>query len=240
MSHEKLLSSLSKKIINTRNDIFELKQFSNLFFETADIIESNPNIKIQTVDDIRSEENHFIYYFFKTFLQYSSIAIRRHSRYNHYNDNSSSRSLIHLLKKMERNDKAISRQWYLDQVFTLYSSHPDFDKVLFLHEAESQFDRISSYPNLEHLCPKIVNADITALEQLTSPICDYVDKNIAHLEIAEQVKVPSYSDVKESILFLTKLTEKYIFFFVDSGIDIKKLNSDAWKKCLTFPWIAVD
>jgi hypothetical protein len=238
---QEFLTKQEATISYIRHDVFELVKFTETFIETWNIINECNSIKVDSEKELGEPRNRFFFYLKETFLQYSLSAIRRHSRYNQKHDKPSTRSLIHLLKKISKQPNLVDRKYYIEKIISKYANFNEVSEEELIEEANIIFDNLSSPENLNFLCIEKLQKDISEVENSTKNICDFVDKNIAHLEdYVHENNVPeevSFIEIQKSVELIRNVTEKYLMLFNDKGIDNEALNYDGWKDCFRFPWI---
>ena len=220
-------------------EIYGLVVDANMFWEVQDIIRENPRIQ---------KPSAFYSYLGRTYLSHALAGLRRQIK-----PQKDSISFVGLLDDIAKNPEELSRSYYRS-----LCSHPDgvdisqiemegqkaLEEVGITSTSQLkdliQMDDFGPYADTsgEHVCPKMVKADLKALKLAVEKHEEFADKRIAHWDKGEPSIIPKFGELDDCIKLLDKMYVKYHLLFFAEGTDtLMPTYQYEWKKIFLEPWL---
>ena len=221
------------------DEILELVQDANMFWEVQDIIRENPRIQ---------QPNAFYSYLARTYLSHALAGLRRQTKLD-----KDSISFMRLLSEIAENPEELSRSYFNSRHPS--SNGPDLDQVVGRAGIEevgivdsSQLKTIIKMDNFapyaeasgEHVCPQMVKDDFARLESTAKTHEKFADKRIAHRDKRKPKVIPSFGELDDCIKLLDQTYVKYHFLFHAESMDtLMPTYQYKWKSIFCEPWLKV-
>ena len=220
-------------------EIYGLVVDANMFWEVQDIIRENPRIQ---------NPSAFYRYLGRTYLSHALAGLRRQIK-----PQKDSISFVGLLNDIAKNPEELSSSYY--RSLCAYPDGPDISQI----EVEGregleevgitdtsqlkdliQMDDFAPYADAsgEHVCPKMVEADLKQLKSAVEKHEEFADKRIAHWDKGDPEVIPTFGELDDCIKLLDKTYVKYHLLFYAESIDtLMPTYQYEWKKIFLKPWL---
>jgi hypothetical protein len=144
-------------------------------------------------------------------------------------------SLARLLKEIIGCPHVLSRERFVEQVVTHYSSKSE-------GAAHSEFDRLVA-PGANHIGADAVQAELDDLHKRTKGTKEYANKRVAHFDATGPKDSPTVLEVHEALARLHELRAKYMYLlrwerYAEPPLSEPQLqDEETWKSIFREPWI---
>ena len=212
-----------------QGDIQTLLRDTSMFWEVQDIISENPRLQ---------KPSAFYSYLGRTYLSHALAGLRRQIK-----PQKDSISFVGLLDDIVKNPEELSFRYYCsirwseseDQQLTqlgLARLGLDHQEII-----KSEFEKYADASG-EHVCPKMVKDDLTALKVAVEKHEEFADKRIAHWDKSEPDVIPTFGELDDCIKLLDKTYVKYHLLFYAESIDtLMPTYQYEWKTIFLEPWL---
>ena len=199
-----------------RNEISGLLRDESMFWEIQDIIRENPRMRKPYV---------FYGYLRRTYLSHALAGLRRQIK-----PHKDSISLVELLEEFAKNPEELSFRFYCSIL-----SEPAAGQGMSM--TKEDFKQYAD-PNEQHVCPKMIEADLGSFKSAIGVAEEYVDKRIAHWDKSEPELVPTSSETSQCFYLLEMAYVKYHLLFYAKRLDtLTPIYQHNWKDIFLEPWI---
>jgi AbiU2 len=179
---------------------------------------------------LRRENNSFYMWMAKIFEDSILMAVRRQ-----VDPHTRSISLARLLKEISDCPHILSRERFVAQVVTHYSSKSE-------GAAHSEFDRLVA-PGADHINSDTVQAELADLLERTKGIKEYTNKRVAHVDAKGPKDSPIVLEIHDVLNHLYVLRAKYMDLlrwerYAEPPLAEPQLqDEETWKSIFREPWI---
>jgi hypothetical protein len=143
-------------------------------------------------------------------------------------------SLALLLKEIIDCPHVLSRERFVEQVVTHYSSKSE-------GAAHSEFDRLVA-PVAKHIDADVVQAELDDLRKRTKGTKEYANKRVAHFDATGPKDSPTVLEVHEALARFHELRAKYMYLlrwerYAEPPLAEPQLqDEETWKSIFREPW----
>ena len=202
-------------------EIYGLVVDANMFWEVQDIIRENPRIQ---------KPSAFYSYLGRTYLSHALTGLRRQIK-----PQKDSISFVGLLADIANNPEELSFKYYCSIRWSESEAQQltksglarfglDHQQVI-----KSEFEKYADASG-EHVCPKMVEADLKRLKSAVEKHEEFADKRIAHWDKNEPDVIPKFGELDDCIKLLDKIYVKYhLLFYAESIETLMPTYQYEWK-----------
>jgi hypothetical protein len=211
-----------EQILKIHEHIMDALVSRRIHNEVGEILQANPRLC--------RGNNSFFVWIASTYEDSALMAVRRQ-----VDEHEQSISLARLLKEIIGCPHVLSRERFVEQVVTHYSSK-------FEGAAHSEFDRLVA-PGANHIDSNTVQAELADLRERTKRIKEYTNKRVAHFDAKGPKDSPIVLEIHEALDRLHELRAKYMYLlrwerYAEPPLAEPQLqDEETWKSIFREPWI---
>lgn len=193
--------------------ITDLVIAKHIFQEVQKLIENNP---------LLHKPSSFYDHLSRTYASHVVIGLRRQIKCD-----KQSISMARLFEEMIESPHALTRSYYVG----LYKGS------IVESFADRDFNKFAA-PTAAHIDPKLVEADLARLRDVSRRCEEFADKRVAHRDKRDPTELPTYNEVDACIELLDQLYSRYFLLFHASNMEslLPTWQYD-WKAVFRVPWI---
>lgn len=189
-----------------------------LYKSLLEILENNPKV---------NKPNHFYNFIQQGYTTNMLMMIRRQCK-----NDTDSISLARVLAEIHKCPNLLSLDYYVN----LYQEKELFREIL-TDYPKNRFSEIYAGKTKKYIDPDIVLQDINRLTEKFDKLVHLIDRRVAHYDLREPEKMPTFDEMGECVDLLIELFHKYhelIFGYSSSFGPNFQYN---WKQIFEEPWI---
>jgi len=195
-----------------RNEVLSLHWHRLIYREVGEIVEANPDLPPST----------FFTFVGQTYLATQAVTVRRQAE-----TKPQVISLGRLMKEMASDSGRLTRRLYV----SMYDEH-------IRDLADPDFDRLAG-AGADHVPASRIEADLTALRQVTRTISDWVDRHVAHVDQTPLQSFPTFNDLNVAIDAIGAAFNKCSGILkASSWATLEPVAQHNWLAVFHVPWVS--